>query len=114
MRIVESEIWDIANKYNGYFEKNTTTSLATSYYAFNGQTIAMRQGSTVSFLHPSVSLRASYNHLGSASLTTNNAGARIAEAKYASPEKVFSDQNSAVMSSKVSVQSRDIPVMKIG
>jgi hypothetical protein len=26
-----------------YFEKNTTTGVATSYYAFNGQNIAMRR-----------------------------------------------------------------------
>jgi hypothetical protein len=58
----------------GHFEKNTTTNVATSYYAFNGQTIAMQQGSTVSFLHS--------DHLGSASLTTNNAGTKIAEARY--------------------------------
>ena len=27
----------------GYFEKNTTTNVATSYYAFNGQNVAMRR-----------------------------------------------------------------------
>ncbi|NJM42388.1 MAG: hypothetical protein HC853_17445 [Anaerolineae bacterium] len=32
-------------KDSGYFEKNTTTNVATIYYAFNGQTIALRQGS---------------------------------------------------------------------
>ncbi len=57
-----------------YFEKNTTLNIATSYYAFNGQMIAMRQGATVSFLHG--------DHLGSASLTTNNAGVKIAETRY--------------------------------
>ena len=34
----------------------------------------MRQGSTVSFLHG--------DHLGSASMTTNNAGAKTSEARY--------------------------------
>ena len=46
-----SDVAQIVVYIGGYFEKNTTTNVATSCYAFNGQNVAMRQGSTVSFLH---------------------------------------------------------------
>ncbi|NLH99138.1 MAG: hypothetical protein GX446_06555, partial [Chthonomonadales bacterium] len=42
----------------GYFEQNVTTGAATSYYYAGGQRIAVRQGSTVVYLHG--------DHLGSA------------------------------------------------
>jgi len=43
------------------FEKNLTTNVATSYYLANGQLVALRQNTTVSYLHG--------DHLGSTSLT---------------------------------------------
>ena len=33
------------------FEKNLTTNVATSYYLANGQPVALRQNTTVSYLH---------------------------------------------------------------
>jgi RHS repeat-associated protein len=56
------------------FEKNLTTNVATSYYLANGQPVALRQNTTVSYLHS--------DHLGSTSLTTDASGNVAARQKY--------------------------------
>jgi len=56
------------------FEKNLTTNVATSYYLANGQPVALRQNTTVSYLHG--------DHLGSTSLTTDASGNVVARQKY--------------------------------
>jgi RHS repeat-associated protein len=56
------------------FEKNLTTNVATSYYLANGKPIALRQNTTVSYLHG--------DHLGSTSLTTDASGNVVARQKY--------------------------------
>jgi len=53
-----------------HYEKNINTGVATSYYYANGQRVAMRVGSTVSYLHS--------DYLGSASLATDANGAVVA------------------------------------
>ena len=66
---------------NAIFEHITATNQSTSYYLFGGQrpsagsgTVAMRTGGTVYWLHG--------DHLGSASLTTNAGGQKVAELRY--------------------------------
>jgi hypothetical protein len=49
-----------------HYEKNLITGETTSYYTFNGQRVAMRNGKGVFWLHGDL--------LGSASLLTNAAG----------------------------------------
>ena len=49
-----------------HYEKNNATGISTSYYFFNGQRVAMRQGGTVYWIHG--------DQLGSTSLTTNVSG----------------------------------------
>ncbi len=57
-----------------YFEHITTTNESTSYYLFDGQRVAMRTSGAVYWLHG--------DHLGSASLTTNVSGQKVAELRY--------------------------------
>ncbi len=57
-----------------HFEHITTTNQSTSYYLFGGQRVAMRVAGAVYWLHG--------DHLGSASLTTNVSGQRVAELRY--------------------------------
>ena len=59
---------------NAIFEHITTTNESTSYYLFGGQRVAMRVAGAVYWLHG--------DHLGSASLTTNVSGQKVAELRY--------------------------------
>jgi RHS repeat-associated protein len=56
------------------FEKNLTTNMVTSYYLANGQPVALRQNSTVSYLYG--------DHPGSTSLTTDVNGNVVTWQKY--------------------------------
>ncbi|MEW5959069.1 MAG: RHS repeat-associated core domain-containing protein [Chloroflexota bacterium] len=51
-----------------------TIASVTKYYTFGGQRVAMRQGDVVYYLHG--------DHLGSTSLTTDQAGEIVAETRY--------------------------------
>jgi RHS repeat-associated protein len=53
---------------------NSQTLTTTKYYDFGGQRIAVRQNGTLSYLHG--------DHLGSTSVTTNNAGAKTSDVRY--------------------------------
>ena len=57
-----------------HYEKNVTTGVTTTYYYAGSTRVAMRQGSTVYYLHG--------DHLGSASLTTNVSGNKFSEERY--------------------------------
>lgn len=57
-----------------HYEKNITTGEITKYYYFGSQRVAMRNNAGVRWLHG--------DNLGSASIATNDTGARIAEARY--------------------------------
>ncbi len=57
---------------NGLYEE--AGGVATSYYTFGGQRVAMRTSGAVYWLHG--------DHLGSASLTTNAGGQKVAELRY--------------------------------
>jgi hypothetical protein len=59
---------------NGILEHNTTTNQSTSYYVLGSQRVAMRTSGAVYWLHG--------DHLGSASLTTNITGTKVAEMRY--------------------------------
>jgi RHS repeat-associated protein len=56
-----------------HYEVNSSTG-ATSYYFFGGKRVAMRQGSTTTWIVG--------DHLGSASVTLNSSGAIIGQARY--------------------------------
>ena len=63
-----------------HYEKNSVTGISTSYYFFGGQRIAMRQGSTVHWIHG--------DQLGSTSLTTNGSGNAVGGTmRYKPPER---------------------------
>ena len=53
---------------------NAATGVSTTYYRFNGQRVAMRQGNAVYWIHG--------DHLGSASLTTSITGTKVSELRY--------------------------------
>ena len=55
-----------------HYEK--TGSIVTKYYTLGSQRVAMRQGSTLTYLHG--------DHLGSASLATNASGGKVSEMRY--------------------------------
>ena len=57
-----------------YYEKNITNGQETKYYFFGGQRVAVRQVSTLYYLHG--------DHLGSASLTTNTSGGVVGQQRY--------------------------------
>ncbi len=57
-----------------HFEKSLTTGVVRSYYYAVGQRIAMRVGSTVTYLHT--------DHLGSTSLATGAGGVVVAQQRY--------------------------------
>jgi RHS repeat-associated protein len=57
-----------------HYEKNLSTGEVTKYYSLDGQRVAMREGSTLTYLHS--------DHLGSASLATNSSGGMISEMRY--------------------------------
>ncbi len=57
---------------NGLYEE--AGGVATSYYTFGSQRVAMRTGGAVYWLHG--------DHLGSASMTTNASGQSVAELRY--------------------------------
>jgi RHS repeat-associated protein len=57
-----------------HFEKNVTTGVTTTYYYAGATRVAMRQGSSVYYLHG--------DHLGSASLTTDYQGSKLGELRY--------------------------------
>ncbi len=57
---------------NGLYEE--VGGVATSYYLFGNQRVAMRVAGAVYWLHG--------DHLGSASLTTNAGGQKVAELRY--------------------------------
>jgi len=59
---------------NALYEKDVSGNLSTKYYYLGGQRIAMRRGSTLTYLHG--------DHLGSASLTTNASGAKVSIMRY--------------------------------
>ena len=70
---------------NAIFEHITTTNESTSYYTFGGQrtsagsgTVAMRTGGAVYWLHGDHPSASSGYYLGSASLTTNVSGQKLA------------------------------------
>lgn len=56
---------------NALYEKDVSGNLSTKYYYLGGQRIAMRRGSTLTYLHG--------DHLGSASLATNASGTKITD-----------------------------------
>ncbi len=63
-----------------HYEKNSVTGISTSYYFFGGQRIAMRQGTTVHWIHSDM--------LGSTSLTTNSSGNAVGGTmRYKPPER---------------------------
>ncbi len=53
---------------------NAANGVSTTYYRFNGQRVAMRQGNAVYWIHG--------DHLGSASLTTSITGTVVSEMRY--------------------------------
>ena len=57
-----------------HYEKNLSTGQVTKYYYLGGQRVAMRQGSSLYYLHG--------DHLGSASLVTMPAGGVHSEMRY--------------------------------
>ena len=59
---------------NALYEKDVSGNLSAKYYYLGGQRIAMRRGSTLTYLHG--------DHLGSASLTTNTSGAKVSIMRY--------------------------------
>jgi len=73
---VEIEVWGNRTTVyvNALYEKDVTANLSTKYYYFGSQRIAMRRGSTLTYLHG--------DHLGSASLTTNASGAKVSLMRY--------------------------------
>jgi len=56
---------------NALYEKDVSGNLSTKYYYLGGQRIAMRRGSTLTYLHG--------DHLGSASLATDASGTKITD-----------------------------------
>jgi len=73
---VELEVWGNRTTVvvNALYEKDVTANLSTKYYYFGSQRIAMRRGSTLTYLHG--------DHLGSASLTTDASGAKESLMRY--------------------------------
>jgi RHS repeat-associated protein/uncharacterized repeat protein (TIGR01451 family) len=57
-----------------HYERNVTTGQVTKYYLFNGQRLAMRVGSTLSYI--------ASDHLGSSTLVLDQNGAKIDEVRY--------------------------------
>jgi len=57
-----------------HFEKNVTAGVTTTYYYAGATRVAMRQGSSVYYIHA--------DHLGSASLTTDYQGNKLGELRY--------------------------------
>ncbi len=53
---------------------NAANGVSTTYYRFGGARVAMRQGSSVYWVHG--------DHLGSASLTTSITGTKVSELRY--------------------------------
>ena len=58
-----------------WYDDNVTTGVATAYYPFNGRPVAMKQGSTLSYLH--------HDHLGSLVAATDPSGAEVGGASWA-------------------------------
>jgi RHS repeat-associated protein len=72
---VKVAVGNVITAYVGnLYEVNPTSGVTTTYYFLNGQRVAMRTATGVTWLQG--------DHLGSASLTTNSGGTRVSEERY--------------------------------
>jgi RHS repeat-associated protein len=73
---VEIEVWGSRTTvYVGaHYERNGASGVATKYYYAGGARVAMRQGSTVYYLHG--------DHLGSTALASDTSGNKVSELRY--------------------------------
>ncbi len=59
---------------NRYYQKNTTTGTVTKYYYLGGRMVAVKEGTTLEYVHQ--------DHLGSSSVATDNTGASVGTQTY--------------------------------
>lgn len=60
---------------NQYYEKNLAINVETLYYYLGGKLVALKQGSTLSYVHQ--------NHLTGTSVTTDSSGDSVGSIRYA-------------------------------
>ena len=73
-RVAKTESSVTRRYVNGWYEIDVTASVATVHYALGGSLVAVKEGSTLGYLHS--------DHLGSSSVSTDTAGAEVGDQTY--------------------------------
>ena len=74
VRVKKSEGGQIILYINGYYEKNLTTGNVTTYYYLGDRLVAMRQSTTLTYIHQ--------DHLTGTSVVSDSTGALVSSIKY--------------------------------